>query len=88
MLGGDYKAQIEELTDLQAANKDPIGAEKRAISFSDAVAMSIDEDDYLLKHPTPINDPDGNYGLGAICGVEAIPTIEPPSKFVAIFRYI
>ena len=54
----------------------------RAISFSDAVAMSIDEDDYIPKNPSPHHDGAGHIEVPPAGGVDAIPATEPPSQLL------
>ena len=86
ILGGNYKAHIEELTERQQSLGAAIGSERRAISFSDAVTQSIDEDDYLPK-VTPVGTPvgeGGKFGEGSVCKIEKISSIEPPSELSSI----
>ena len=82
ILGGNYKAHIEELTERQQSLGAAIGPEKRAISFSDAVTQSIDEDDYLPKG-TPEGE-GGKLGEESVCKNEKITSIEPPSELSSI----
>ncbi|KAI6650255.1 hypothetical protein LOD99_5934 [Oopsacas minuta] len=72
VLGGNYKAHIEELTELET-HRDPIGPESRAKSFSDAITSSIDEDDYVpKKEPVLETVPEG-----AAPELNIVPCIEP-----------
>lgn len=67
ILGGDCKAQIEELRTLESNKQDPIGAEKRARSFIHEVSQSIDEDEVCLKPPS----------IEVVPEEDTIPGIEP-----------
>ena len=42
--------------------------------------MSIDEDDYIPKKPTPSQEQEGYFGQESVVGINVIPVSQPPSQ--------